>query len=70
MPSMVIRRFEYRPNAEELVIEFVTGRIYVYSGVPEVEALAMRRAFSKGQYFNANIRDRYDCREVSASGSP
>jgi lysyl-tRNA synthetase class 2 len=70
MPSTVIRRFEYRPDARELVVEFVTGRIYVYSDVPEAEAQAMRAAFAKGVYFNKHIRDRYACREVSASGFP
>ena len=66
MPSTVIRRFDYAPEAQELVIEFATGRRYVYAEVPEEEVKAMRAAFSKGRYFNARIRDRYPCREVSA----
>jgi hypothetical protein len=70
MPSTVIRRFNYRPETQELAIEFVTGRIYVYSGVPQAEAQAMRAAFAKGVYFNKHIRDRYACREVSASAFP
>ena len=70
MPSTVIRRFDYRPDSQELVVEFVTGRVYVYSDVPESAVLAMRAAFSKGRYFNTQIRDRYACREVSASGTP
>ena len=59
MPSSVIRSFEYRPAAQELLIEFVSGRRYVYSGVPEEEALALRSAFAKGVHFNRRIRDRY-----------
>ena len=70
MPSTVIRRFDYRPEAKELVVEFVTGRVYVYADVPEEEAQAMRAAFAKGVYFNRHIRDRYACREVSASDFP
>ena len=70
MPSTVIRRFDYRPDSRELVVTFVTGRIYVYSEVPEAEAQAMRAAFAKGVYFNKHIRDRYAAREVNASGSP
>jgi hypothetical protein len=70
MPSTVIRRFEYRPDARELVVEFVTGRIYVYSDVPESAVQEMRAAYSKGRHFNTQIRDRYPCREVSASGFP
>ena len=65
MPSTVIRRFDYLPNRGELVIEFVTGRRYVYSKVPPEEAEALRSAFSKGSHFNRRIRDRYDCRELA-----
>ena len=67
MPSTVIRRFEYRAELRELEIEFVTGRRYIYSEVPEQEAKAMRGAFSKGRYFNAHIRDRYRFRELTPS---
>lgn len=65
MPSTVIRRFDYIAEREELVVEFVTGRRYVYSGVPREEAGAMRSAFAKGIYFNRRIRDRYPYRELS-----
>jgi hypothetical protein len=68
MPSTVIRRFDYRPEQRELVVEFVTGRIYIYSGVPEADAQAMRAAFAKGVYFNNHIRDRYACREMTEAG--
>jgi lysyl-tRNA synthetase class 2 len=64
MPSTVIRRFIYSPHSEELTIEFVTGRRYVYSAVPEEEVQAMRETFSKGVYFNKHIRDRYAYREL------
>lgn len=65
MPSTVIRRFDYSPEARELTIEFVTGRRYVYSDVPEEEATALRSAFAKGVHFNRRIRDRYRCREIA-----
>lgn len=65
MPSTVIRRFDYSPETNELTIEFVSGRRYVYSSVPLDEAEAMRRAFSKGIFFNKRIRDRYPWREVA-----
>jgi len=67
MPSTVIRRFDYRREARELLIEFVSGRRYLYSNVPEDEAWAMRSAFSKGRHFNLQIRDRYPCRELAGS---
>ena len=65
MPSTVIRRFQYHPDRRELEIEFVTGRRYIYSEVPPEEAQSMRAAFSKGRYFNAYVRDRYPCRELT-----
>jgi hypothetical protein len=65
MPSTVVRRFDYSPQTSELTIEFVTGRRYVYSGVPSGEADAMRRAFAKGVFFNKRIRDRYPFREIA-----
>ena len=43
----------------------MTGRRYLYSDVPPEEVDAMRAAFSKGRYFNAHIRDRYNCRELT-----
>jgi hypothetical protein len=47
------------------MIEFVTGRRYVYEDVPEEVAAAMRSALAKGIYFNRRIRDRYRHREVT-----
>jgi hypothetical protein len=65
MPSTVIRRFDYSPERRELVVEFVTGRVYAYLEVPEDEAAAMRAAFAKGRYFNRHIRDGYAFRELT-----
>lgn len=64
MPSTVIRRFEHSPELQELTIEFVTGRRYLYSAVPADEVERLRGAFSKGSYFNRRIRGRYACREL------
>ena len=65
MPSSVIRRFDYRPETRELEVLFVTGRRYVYDGVPPEEAEAFRSAFAKGVHFNRRIRDQYPCRELA-----
>ncbi len=69
MPSTVIRRFEHLPKQGELLVEFVTGRRYVYLDVPEEEVAAMRAAFAQGRYFNAHIRDRYAFRELAGDES-
>jgi len=65
MPSTVIRRFSYRPEARALDVEFVSGRRYRYYGVPEGIASRFRSAFSKGRFFNARIRDDYPFEEMS-----
>lgn len=59
MPSTVIRRFTYRPGQNALDIEFQTGRRYRYFDVERQTAEDMQAAFSKGEFFNARIRDRY-----------
>ena len=65
MPSTVIRRHVYDAEAECLAIEFVTGRRYLYSGVPAATYDAFRRAMSKGGFFNRRIRDRFPFRELT-----
>ena len=65
MPSTVIKRFHYSPERAELLIEFTTGRHYVYADVPETAAQRLRSAFAKGVHFNRYIRDHYSCREIA-----
>jgi lysyl-tRNA synthetase class 2 len=65
MPSTVIRRHAYDPSRGELTIEFVTGRVYVYSNVPPEAVEAFRAAFSKGRHFNRHIREQYPARELT-----
>lgn len=65
MPSTVIRRFVYDEMEHDLWVEFTTGRRYVYSGVPQEVADALRSAFAKGAYFNSRIRDHFPHREVT-----
>ncbi|RHW17715.1 KTSC domain-containing protein [Sphingomonas gilva] len=59
MPSTAIRRYDYDADRRRLEIEFITGRRYSYADVPPSVAEAMRRATSKGGFFNRRIRDRY-----------
>ena len=73
MPSTVIRSFAYDADRNELTVTFTTERVYVYSLVPPPVADAFSNAFSKGEFFNQNIRDRYPFRkagEKSAGPSP
>ena len=59
MPSSVIRAFDYDRAAGRLDIVFVSGRRYAYHDVPTEVYEGFAQAFSKGEYFNAHIRDRY-----------
>jgi len=65
MPSTLIRRFDYVPDARKLIVELVTGRRYLYSDVPEHEVEGLRSAFAKGVYFNRRIRGHYSYRELT-----
>lgn len=64
MPSTVIRDWSYDESRNELTVEFVAGRVYVYALVPPSAATAMRVAYSKGEYFNEHIRDKYRHRQI------
>jgi hypothetical protein len=63
MPSTVIRRFSYDPEARELDVLFTNGRRYIYHGVPQAVADDFRAASSKGRHFNFYVRDAYDYTE-------
>lgn len=62
MPSSVIRNFRYFEAEKRLFVEFTTGRRYSYLGVPPETAVGFRRSFSKGEFFNAHIRDHFEFR--------
>ena len=59
MPSSVIRAFHYSPDDRALDVTFVSGRSYRYLEVPQDLHRQMREAFSKGEFFNAHIRDHF-----------
>ena len=65
MPSHVIRDFTYNVATRQLVITFVSGRVYAYADVPPQVHSAFRASGSKGRFFNQEIRDNYDCREIT-----
>lgn len=64
MMSSVIRGAWYLPERRQLDLLFTSGRRYVYSNVPLAVAEAFRDAFSKGRFYNAEIRNRFACREI------
>ncbi len=56
----------YEAATESLEIEFTSGRIYRYTGVPEFLFRALMSARSKGRYFNQSIRDRFPYEETES----
>jgi len=59
MPSSVIRSFRYDRARCELLVTFQSGKRYRYEQVPVELYESMKNAFSKGEFFNAHIRDRF-----------
>lgn len=62
MPSTVIRHFNYDPQTHVLKVTFVTGKVYEYLSVPHELYYKWKEAFSKGQFFNEYIRDKFTFR--------
>jgi len=48
-----------------LEIVFQTGRVYHYQDVPPTIDEGLRRATSRGEYFNENIRDRFEFERIA-----
>lgn len=57
--SSNIRAIGYDSDSQILEVEFNSGAVYRYSGVPQWEQEGVMNADSKGQYLNANIKGRY-----------
>ena len=64
MPSTAIRNIAYDPATRALTVTFVTGRRYVYADVDQEVFAEFTTASSKGAYFNSQIRDAYEYREL------
>jgi lysyl-tRNA synthetase class 2 len=65
MPSAVIARWRYFPEVRVLEIVFQTGRVYHYQDVPPTIDEGLRRATSRGEYFNENIRDCFEFERIA-----
>jgi len=58
-PALRWRSYRYDPQQQRLELEFVSGRRYRYYDVPDETWHGMRKAFSKGEFFNENIRNHF-----------
>ena len=63
--SSAIARVDYDAAAQLLRVRFMSGRRYRYEDVPREVYERFVAAPSKGQFFNAEIRDRYDYTKVT-----
>ena len=59
--SSAISAVGYDPRSMRMKIRFVQGDTYDFCGVPEHVFIGLLNARSKGNYYNDNIRDRYQC---------
>jgi hypothetical protein len=65
MPSTLIQNCRYDRGTRTLSVWFVTnGKRYDYQNVPPETYDALRSAFSKGRFFNRQIRGNYEFRQV------
>ena len=62
--SSNLKSVGYDLESNTLEIEFQSGAVYQYYGVPLEVYEALMRASSHGKYFHAKIRDRYPYRRV------
>ena len=63
--SSAITSLGYDPSNRLLELEFVTGAVYDYEGVPPEEVLAMLESDSRGRYFDMHIRGPYPYRRIA-----
>jgi KTSC domain len=64
MQSTAIADIEYDADHARLTVTFPSGRVYEYYAVPLEVVASFQSAFSKGTFFNTQIRDRYPFREI------
>lgn len=65
VPSGAIRSIGYDAAARTLEVEFRTGRIYQYEGVPPETHAWLVRIDNKGGFLNRMVIDRFPTREVT-----
>ncbi|CAG9256165.1 KTSC domain-containing protein [Paraburkholderia caribensis] len=59
--SQAVSAAGYDPMTRRMKIRFRTGRTYDFCRVPQFVFDAFMASPSKGRYFDAHIRDRYNC---------
>ena len=62
--SSLVKSIGYDRQTETLEIEFGSGRVYQYYGIPDRLHVEFMQATSKGQFFNLCIKDQYSYSQV------
>jgi len=62
--SSDLRSVGYDGTLKILEIEFNSGGVYQYFGVPEHIYLQLMSAASHGTFFHENIKDNFPCRRI------
>lgn len=62
--SSMMTQFDYDADDRELDITFIGGKTYRYLDVPADVYDGLLDADSKGEFFNAHVKDRFAYREV------
>ena len=57
--SVAVKSFDYDADKKILRVEFTNGSIYQYHDLPKSLYQELEKAPSKGQFFNAKIRDKF-----------
>ena len=62
--SSNVRSVGYDADTQTLEVEFHSGSIYQYDGVPERVHRGLMQAASKGSYLHLHIRNQYPYRRI------
>ena len=68
--SSTLGRYAYDAAHRKLYLEFKSGKVYLYKGVPPAVVDAFEQASSKGQFFNQAIKGKFSGTLVDPSAVP
>lgn len=57
LKSSVLDSIEYNDNRQDLIVNFKSGKQYIYTPVSEQLLNKLVKSESQGKFFNKNIRD-------------
>ncbi len=64
--SRILRSVGYDESTKILEIEFQTGLVYQYSGVPQKTYADLMHSEEIGKYFSEKVRPRFQTKQVAA----